>query len=151
MDLTSSLKARFIKEEETLICTVPSSPNKRKNLGSFVTTQKLGKNPNFGVISEIERAKFGVLVTYIYGGKIWCSNTNFRGKFLGQAFPPPRHLNIEVPSRFKTDQLLSGNKVESKRADVFSLIHTVMLKPGSGDSPNMKVVGVLVRNFHGKP
>ena len=35
--------------------------------------QKLGKNPNFGVKSEIQRAKFGVFVTYICGGKIWGS------------------------------------------------------------------------------
>ena len=33
-------------------------------------TQKLGKNANVWVISEIQRAKFGVFVTYIYGGKI---------------------------------------------------------------------------------
>ena len=48
---------------------------------------KVGKNPNFGVISEIQRAKFGVFVTYIFGGKIWGSNKNFRGKFCGQAPP----------------------------------------------------------------
>ena len=60
----------------------PSSPNKRKN-----KTQKLRKNPNFGVKSEIQRAKFGVFVTYIFGGEIWGSSKNFRGKFLGQASP----------------------------------------------------------------
>ena len=60
----------------------------------------LGKNPNFGVKSEILKAKFGVFVTYIFGGKIWGSfvtyifggkiwgsNKNFRGKFWGQAPP----------------------------------------------------------------
>ena len=44
-------------------------------------TQKLGKIPNFGVISELQSAKFRVFVTYIFGGKIWDSNKNFRGKF----------------------------------------------------------------------
>ena len=59
----------------------PSSQNKRKNLGSSVS--------NFGVISEIQRAKFGVFVIYIFGGKIWGSNKNFRGKIWGQAPRPP--------------------------------------------------------------
>ena len=76
-------------------------PNKRKNLGSSVTTRRkiweritiLGA---FGVISEIQKAKFGVFVTYIFGGKIWGSDTNFRGKFWGQA--PPRPPYMEVPS-----------------------------------------------------
>ena len=39
---------------------------------------KVRKNPNFGVKSEIQGAKFGVFVTYIRGGKIWGSNKNFR-------------------------------------------------------------------------
>ena len=77
----------------------PSSPNKRKNLGSSVTTRRksweritiLGV---FGVRSEIQRAKFGVFVTYIFGGKIWVPDTNFRGKFWGQAPRPPK---MEVP------------------------------------------------------
>ena len=55
---------------------------------------KVGKNPNFGVISEIQRTKFGVFITYIFGGKVWASNKNFRGKFWGQA--PPRPPNMEV-------------------------------------------------------
>ena len=61
----------------------PSSRNKRKNLGSSVTTRRKiwGKNPDVGVKSEIQMAKFGVFVTYIFGGKIWGSNNNFRGKF----------------------------------------------------------------------
>ena len=78
-----------------------SSPNKRKNLGSSVTTRR--KNweritifGEFGVISEIQRAKFGVSVTYIFGGKIWVSDMNFRGKIWGQA-PPPRPPYMEVP------------------------------------------------------
>ena len=54
----------------------------------------MGKCPNFRVISEIQRAKFGVFVTYIFGGKIWGSNKNFRGKFWGQ---DPRPPSMEVP------------------------------------------------------
>ena len=76
-----------------------SSPNKRKNLGSSVTTRR--KNweritilGTFGVISEIQRAKFGVSCTYIFGGKIWGSNMDFRGKIWGQAARPPY---MEVP------------------------------------------------------
>ena len=67
-----------------------SSPNKRKNLGSsIITTRKNWERITilgaFGVISEIQRAKFGVSVTYIFGGKIWGSDMNFRGKMWGQA------------------------------------------------------------------
>ena len=67
----------------------PNSPNKRKSLGSSVTTRRKSweKNPNFGVMFEIQRTKFGVFVTYIFGGKIWGSNKNFRGKIWGQAPP----------------------------------------------------------------
>ena len=78
-----------------------SSPNKRKNLGSSVTTRRknweritiLGA---FGVISEIQRAKFGVSVTYIFGGKIWGSDMKFRGKIWGHA--PPTPLYGSTPS-----------------------------------------------------
>ena len=71
-----------------------SSPNKRKNFGRSVTTRRKSweESPNFGAISEIQRAKFGVFVTYIFGGKIWGSNKNFRGKFWGQ---PPRPPDME--------------------------------------------------------
>ena len=74
----------------------PSSPNKRKNLGSSVTTRRKSclKSLNFGVISKIQRAKFEIFVIYIFGGKIWGSNKNFRGKIWGQAPRPP---NIEAP------------------------------------------------------
>ena len=34
------------------------------------------------------------IVTYIFGGKLWGSDTNFRSKFWGQTPRPP---NIEVP------------------------------------------------------
>ena len=90
LDLTSSLEAKFGARFSQV------HQNKRKNLGSSVTTRRkswgritiLGA---FGVISEIQRAQFGVFVTYIFGGKIWGSYTNFRGKFWGQA---PPHLPI---------------------------------------------------------
>ena len=67
----------------------PSSPTKRK-IWEVLSLQdaKVGKSPNFGVISEIQRAKFGVFVIYIFGGKIWGSNKNFRGKIWGQAPRP---------------------------------------------------------------
>ena len=75
-----------------------SSSYKRKNLGSSGTTRrKSGGSANFGVISEIQRAKVGVFVTYIFGGKIWGSNKNFRGKFWGQAPPPPDLLIWKYP------------------------------------------------------
>ena len=75
----------------------PSSLNRRKNLGSFVTKRRKSweKVHNFGVISEIQRAKFRVFVIYIFGGKISGSNKNFRGKIWGQAPRPP---DMEVPS-----------------------------------------------------
>ena len=63
--------------------------------------QKLGKSPNFGVICEIERTKFGVFIIYLFGGKIWCSNKNFRCKFWGQAPRPPGLLVLFVVS-YKT-------------------------------------------------
>ena len=64
-------------------------------MGSSVTTRR--KNweritilGTFGVISEIQRPKFGVSVTYIFGGKIWGSDMTFRGKILlGR-----RHANL---------------------------------------------------------
>ena len=60
----------------------------------YFKTQKLGESPNFGVISEIQRAKFGVFVTYIFGGKIWAptriSEANFGAK-------PPRPPNMKEP------------------------------------------------------
>ena len=65
----------------------PSSPNKRKNLGSSVTTRRKSWEKVPGVISEIQRAKFGVFITYIFGGKIRGSNKNLRGKSWGQAPP----------------------------------------------------------------
>ena len=80
LDLTSSLEAKFGAR----------SGQVHQITGKFGKschhkTQKLGESPNFGVISEIQRAKFGVFVIYIFGGKIWGSNKNFRGKIWGQA------------------------------------------------------------------
>ena len=66
-------------------------------MGSSVTKRRKSweKVPILGVISEIQRAKFGVFVIYIFGGKIWGSNKNFRGKICGHA--PLRPPNMEVP------------------------------------------------------
>ena len=68
-------------------------------MGSSVTTRR--KNWEritilraFEVISEIQRAKFGVSVTFVFGGKIWGSDMNFRSKIWGQAPQPPY---MEVP------------------------------------------------------
>ena len=68
-------------------------------MGSSVTTrrkswEKITVLGTLGVISEIQRAKFGVFVIYIFGGKIWGSDTNFIGKFWDQAPRPP---SMEVP------------------------------------------------------
>ena len=48
---------------------------------------------DFRIISEIQRAKFGILLANMFGGKIWGSgsDTNFRGRFCGQA-PQTNHL-----------------------------------------------------------
>ena len=82
LDLTSSLEAKFGARSGQV-------HQIRGKLGKYChhKTQKLGKGPNFGVISEIQREKFGVFVTYIFRGKIWGSNKNLRGKFWGQASP----------------------------------------------------------------
>ena len=78
LDLTSSLETKFGARLSQV----------QEKLGKFCChkTQKLGKNPNFGVITEIQRAKSRILVTYIFEDKIWGSDMNFRGKFWGQ--PP---------------------------------------------------------------
>ena len=41
-------------------------------------------------------AKFRVLITYIFGGKIWGSNKNFGSKFWGQA-PQPPYMEVPPP------------------------------------------------------
>ena len=91
MDLTSGLKAKFgvrsgqVHKIRGKIWEVLSPKD-----------AKVGKKYQFwGLISEIQRAKFGVFVIYIFGERIWGSNKNFRGKIWGQA--PPRPPNMEVP------------------------------------------------------
>ena len=84
LDLTSSLEAKFGARSSQF-------HQIREKIWEVLSPQdaKFEKSPSFGVISEIQRAKFGVFVTYIFGGKIWGSNKNFRGKFWGQAPRPP--------------------------------------------------------------
>ena len=53
--------------------------------GGFDLTSSL--EAKFGVKSENQRAKFGVRVIYIFEGKIWGSETNFRSKFWGGVTP----------------------------------------------------------------
>ena len=89
MDLTSSSEAKFGARSGQVYQI-------REKAWEILSPQdaKVGKRPKFGVISEIQRVKFGVFVTYIFGGKIWGSNKNVRGKFWSQV---PRSPNMEVP------------------------------------------------------
>ena len=108
LDLTSSLEAKFGARSGQV-------HKIRGKIWEVLSPKdaKVGKSPNFGVISEIQRAKFGIFVIYIFGGKIWGSNKNFRGKICGQAPPdlliwkyPPgcagkklytlRHVNMQL-------------------------------------------------------
>ena len=78
LEISSSLEAKFgARSRSSQVHQI------RGKLGKFCyhKMQKLGKDPNFGVISEIQRAKFRVFVTYMFGGKIWGSSKNFRGRF----------------------------------------------------------------------
>ena len=52
------------------------------------------KHPSQKVMNFRHLLGCDTIVTYIYGGKIWGSDINFRVKFWGQAPRPP---NIEVP------------------------------------------------------
>ena len=65
----------------------PGSLNKRKNVGSFVTTRckSWEKVPILG-LSEIQSAKIGVYLTYMFGCKLLGCNKHFRDKF--DAKPP---------------------------------------------------------------
>ena len=78
LDLTSSLEAKFGARSGQV-------HQIRLKIWEVLSPQdtKVGKSPNFGVISEIQRAKFGVFVIYIFGGKIWCQ--------------APRPPNMEAP------------------------------------------------------
>ena len=80
LDLTSGLEAKFGARSGQV-------HQIRRKIWEVQLPQdeKVGKSHNFGVISEIQRAKFGVFVTYNIGGKILGSNKNFRGIFRGQA------------------------------------------------------------------
>ena len=64
----------------------PCSPNKRKNLGSSVTTRcrSWEKSPHSGVISEIQRVKFGVIVIYIF----WRQNLGLQQESQRQILGP---------------------------------------------------------------
>ena len=83
LDLTSSLEAKFGARSGQV-------HQIRRKVWEVLLPQnaKVGKkNPNFGVKSEIQWAKFGVFVIYICGGKIWGSNKNFRD----QAIPTSQY------------------------------------------------------------
>ena len=118
MDLTSSSEAKFgarsgqVRQIEGKTWEVLSPQD-----------AKVGKSPNFGVISELQRAKFGVFVTYIFGGKIWGSNKNFRGKFLGQAPRPP---DMEVPN-WEPDLHISRKDCKHMVANMFLKLFTYAL------------------------
>ena len=68
---------------------------------------RMTKHPSRKVMNFRHLLGCDTIVTYIFGGKIWGSDTNFRGKFWGQAPRPP---NIEVhlvhPFDFKFDSIL---------------------------------------------
>ena len=68
----------------------PSSPNKRQNLGSSVTTTRKswGKVPILGSYLQFRGQIWGVCHLYFWRQNMG-SNKNFRGKFWGQAHPPP--------------------------------------------------------------
>ena len=87
LDLSSSLEAKF---------EARFSQVHQIKFGKFCyyKTQKLRKNHNFGGIwgiSEIQRAKFGVFVTYIFGGKVQGLLHDFQWQILG---PNPPDLLI---------------------------------------------------------
>ena len=90
LDLTSSLEAKFGARYGQV-------HQIRGKTWEILLPQdtKVGKNPNFGVKSQIQKAKFGLFVTYILEAKIGAptriSEANFGAK------PPPRPLNMEVP------------------------------------------------------
>ena len=88
LDLASNLKAKLRAR----------SPYERKNLGSSVTSRaKIGTESRIlGSYLKLQKPKFGVLATNIFGGKNWGSDTSLTGKFWGQA--PLRPPNMEAPS-----------------------------------------------------
>ena len=82
------------------------------------------KNPSFGFKSEIHEAKFGVFITYIFVGRIWGSNKNFRGKFWGQALDL---LIWKYPPGTPQNAVLGIVEDESYETDDFNLINHILL------------------------
>ena len=93
LDLTLSLEAKFGERSGQVHKIRGEKPGEFRHH----KTQKLGKSPNFGVGSEIKRAKFGLFVTYIFGGRRQDLGLQqeFQRQILG---PSPRRPNMEVPS-----------------------------------------------------
>ena len=89
MDLTSSLEAKFGVRSDQV-------HKIRGKFGKFChqKTQKLGKSSNFGVISEIQRAKFGDLSFIFLEAKFGAPTRISEAKFGAK---PPRSPNMEVP------------------------------------------------------
>ena len=76
-----------------------SSPNKRKNLGSSVTTrcknwERITILGALGLYLKFKGQNLGYLSSIFLEAKIWGSDMNFRGKIWGQA---PRPSLEEVP------------------------------------------------------
>ena len=96
LDLKSSLKAKFGARSSE----VHQIRGKTwEVLLPQLRTQKLGKNTNLGVISRIQRTKFEVIVTYIFGGKIWAPIQILEANFGAKVPRPP---NMEVPPGLKS-------------------------------------------------
>ena len=74
----------------------PSSPNKRKNLGSSVTTRRKSweKVPILGSYLKFRGQNLGYLLFIFLEAKFWAPTSRFKGKIWGQAPRPP---NMEVP------------------------------------------------------
>ena len=89
MDLTSGLEAKFDVRSGQV-------HKIRGKIWEVLSPKdaKLGKSTNFGVISEIQRAKFGVFVIYISGGQNLGLQQEFQRQNLGPSPPPPRPPNI---------------------------------------------------------
>ena len=91
LDLTSSLEAKFGARSSQV-------HQLRGKTWKVLLPQdaKVGKESqfwgHFGLYLKFKGKNF---VTYILGGKIWGSDTNFRDKFWSQALPRPP--NMEVP------------------------------------------------------
>ena len=82
LDLTSSLEAKFGARSGQV-------HQIRGKTWEVLSPQdaKGGEKSQFWGSSEIQRAKFEVFVTYIFGGKIWGSNKEFQREILGPSLP----------------------------------------------------------------